>query len=734
MAYHPASIGGPRIYNPQNIDTRRIHPAAIGVNFDPSKYPPVNMQANIPPSSPAMKDTLPPYQPQSHSQSTMNEKSTLEAYGERNDVDFDSVSGKYDPESTGLVVGQKPSLREKVNNLSKAKKAFLALAIVYFTFVLTHKIAGAFGGHHGHHKHHGVQQWREGHSTSSHFVPCNGGRPEKVEQFDVVPTVYGTALQVEGEQKTANATFSVPFNRRKGLNINFKGLQGNVIISRSDVTSEGRHAPTELIIESLFQGVVSGVEMKAGEWVDELTINSEEAIDHRIHLVLPSHKHRIPSLKISSTDSIRFELAPSAQDLTFKDLTLKSETGDIIVPSLVGSRVEVDATAGTIGGTYNVSQALVLKTVTGNIDAKVHVTEPWNGPHQRPPPPHKGGKGEGRPKHHDDDDHDHKDKSHDEDSDDDDGGHHEKRSRHHKKDKKHKSKKRDHKKKRRDHPHHKKNKPSKRSWFSRWFGKSDGPSDRHPHPPPPPPPRPAFIGAFSTTGSVNLTVLSQGSYTSSIVKAISKTNNISVHHAENFRGEYDISSFVGNYTLSIPEKYKDHHVLEQIVGEKGGRERGLVGFKRPKGEHPPEKKQPPSKGHNFGKRDEVPVEDEDGEHEDWFDILQYADIEEDLDALDAPPPRPEGDHPPPPPPHEGPGGPGGPPQPPSPPHGPPGSPPPPPPPPHGPPGGEHPHPPPPPPHGPPRGPHRPHGSPPHLPPGHSRVVAHTDIGNVQLVL
>ncbi|WWC67269.1 uncharacterized protein I206_101177 [Kwoniella pini CBS 10737] len=721
MAYHPASIGGSHIYNSHSqFDSSRIHPASIGSTFDPSKYPPIKMEeGNNIPTSPT-KDILPSYQ------TTMNEKSPIEVYGERNDVEVES--GKYDPESTGLVVGGgKSTIREKVNKLSKVKKAFLALAVVYFTFVLTHKAAGALaGGHHGHHKHHGIQPWRE--VAPGPFAPCDGLTHDQMpENFNIVPTVYGTALTLEGEQKTANATFSIPFNRRKGLNINFKGLEGNVIISRSDITSESRHSPSELIVESLFEGDVSGVEMKAGEWFDELTINSEDAIGHRIHLVLPSQKHRLPSLTISSTNSINFELATSAQDLIFKDLTLKSETGDINVPSLVGGKINLDAVAGTIGGTYNVSQALVLKTVTGNIDAKVHVIAPWHGPHHRPPPPHKG-KGKHGPKHehdNDDDEEDHKHKSeHHDGSDDEDE---EKKHEHHKRNKKHSKKGKKEHKKRKHHDHHKKD---KRSWLSKWFGKFERPS--HPHPPPPPPPRPAFIGAFSTTGSVNLTVLSQGNYTSSIIKAISKTNNVSVQHAENFRGLYEISSFVGNYSLSIPEKYKDHHILEQFVGEKGGKEKGLVGFKRPKGQHSPENNQPPSKGHNLDKRDEG-----EDEMEDWIDIFQFSDVEEEIESTPAPP---KGDHPPPPPPHKGPGGPGGPPPPPhkgpggppSPPHGPPGSPPP-----HGPPGKHHP--PPPPPHGPPKGPGgpggpgRPHG-PPHLPPGHSRVLAHTDIGNVQLVL
>ncbi|WVW81318.1 hypothetical protein I302_103309 [Kwoniella bestiolae CBS 10118] len=645
-----------------------------------------------------------------------DEKSAVDFYRDEENVDVSKIH----PASVGSpTAAYIPQIIESTKKpLSKWKKALLALAVVWFTFTVFGHI-----GRHGHGHKHGVSQWR-GQAGKDGFTPCGGdgfGRSQE-DEMTVVPTVYGTALALEDNQQTANATFSIPLSRRKTFNLNFKGAEGNVIISKSEVTPQDDERSAQIIVESTYEGDVEGVEMRSGEWADELVVSSNEMNNHKIYLILPSSETRVrSSLFISSSKSLNFEIDPSAQGITFRDLKLHSESGDINVPSLVGSKVELETTTGAVGGVYNVSKALILKTVTGNISAAVHVLPPWDGPSRRPPPPHGGDKH--KPKHDDDK---HRPKHHDDDDDEEEEHHH----KHHKK-----SKSKHHKK--RSHHHHKKDehsKQKKRSWFSSLFSSHPPPP---PPPPGPPPPEPAFIGATSITGSVNLTILSQGSYTSSEIRASSTSNNVTIQHAENFRGFYDISTSIGQYNVSIPEKYKDHHILTTGVTETGGFEHGLVGFKRPKGEEPPKKKLPPG-GDERVKRE-------------WDDEV-YEDEAFEGEYPPPPPGPPKGEHPPPPPPPHGP--PKGE-HPPPPPHGPPGGELPPPPPPHGPPGGEHPPPPPPPP-GPPKGDHPPppppggdhrppppHGPPggpprgPHLPPpppGHSRVFAHADIGNVQIVL
>ncbi|WWC90148.1 uncharacterized protein L201_005081 [Kwoniella dendrophila CBS 6074] len=657
-------------------------------------------------------------------------------------VDF----SKLHPASFGTttpVIASRPTNTDKqrVTRTSKVKRTFLALILVYFVLVGLGKLGKLVAPGHGHKHHHQNKQfetglrWR-GHTFRHHgyvddmqyIKPCNG-MSEIKNEFSVIPTSYGSPILLEGEQKTANASFTIPFNRGKTLNINFEGVEGNVLISRDSALS-GRHSTSEIIVESLFENDVNGVEMKSNDWVNDLTITAENMIDHRVHIILPAEKSRIPTLSISTNKSLQFEIDPSAQDVFFKSLKLKSENGDLDVSAIKASEINLETTTGAIGGTYNVSKALVLKTITGNIDAKVHVLEPWNGPHRRPPPPHHG-EPPHKPGHHDDGDDDHKHKPKHHDGKEDDSSDDEEEHRHHKKDKRGQTHKREHKKKRHDHLH-KKDKHPKKSWLSKLLGGSDEKHrHHHDHPHGPPPPEPAFIGAFSTTGSVNLTVLSQGSYRSSIIKAFSKTNNVSVEHAENFRGEYDVSTFVGEYTVEVPEKYKDHHIIAEGKSETGGFQKGLVGFKRPKGEHPPHRKQPPSKNETdveeiLEKRSTLDGNEEEASEyvqddmENWFNILEAA-LEDDNKDFDF-------EHPPSPPPHKGPEN-----------H--PHPPPPPPPGPSEPPHKghrEHPHPPSPPHRGPhePHGPHGPHGPPhrPPPPPGHSRVFAHTDIGSVQVVL
>ncbi|WRT63258.1 uncharacterized protein IL334_000161 [Kwoniella shivajii] len=576
--------------------------------------------------------------------------------------EFDSKV--YHPASIGLIVGQ-PEQAKNHRNVSKIRKALLALIVFYFSFVTITKLGKHVSGRRGHgHKHeHGEfkdvgsindHTYSHDHDAWSEVRPCNGMKDTQKEEFTIIPTAYGDAMNIEDEQRTANASFAIPFNKKNAFNINFNGLHGNVIVSRSDVSSQGeRHAPTAVIVESTFENDVQGVEMKHNEWANELTINSEDLAEHVVHIILPARKNKISSLSVTSTKTLNFVLDSSAQDVVFKHLSLKSESGDINVPALKGGKVELETTTGAVGGTYNVSKALILKTITGDIKAGVHVLPPWNGPHHRPP--HKNESAIDRPEHkfkHDDHHH-------------------------------HQEEKHEHKHKGQRHDHHKS--PKSRSWLASLFSKRP----EHPHHGP----EPVFIGAFSTTGSVNLTILSQGNYTSSVIRSFTKTNNVSIQHAENFRGFYRIGTFVGEYEVEVPEKYKTQHVLKEGTSETGGFQEGLVGFKRPHGQEPPKRKEPPSKG----KRDEI----EDEIEVDWLDIAE--------DGPQGPPHKghkghkgPQG---PPSPPHKGPGGP---------PH-----------PPHKGPGG--------PPHPPHRGPGGPHHPPP-PPPGHSRVFAHTDIGSVQVIL
>ncbi|WVQ64353.1 uncharacterized protein L199_002515 [Kwoniella botswanensis] len=673
-----------------------------------------------------------------------DEKSAVVFYHDEQDI------SKIHPASIGnggIRLPTEADLEKKKKVLPKWKKALVALALVWFTYT----VFGHIGGKgHGHHQ--GVDQWK-GYEYGSKdvFSPCHGDgkfAPQE-DELKVIPTVYGTSISLEDNRQIANASFSIPLHRRKAFNVHFgPNVDANIIISKSEITSQDdeESAHGQIIVESSYENEndVQGVEMKSGEWFDELSISAEGSVSHKVHLILPSSKSFISSpISISSAQSLNFEIDSSASGTTFRDLKLKSDSGDINVPSIVGARVELESTTGTVGGIYNVSKALILKTVTGNIDAKVHVLPPWNGPSRRPPPPH-GGDDKHKPKHHKDDDDEHKPKHHDHDEHDEDEGeeqHEEREHRHHKKSKHHK--KRQHHKKRHD-------KHSRRSWLSSLLSPFAKPPPPPPGPPGPPPPKPAFIGANSIKGSVNITILSQGSYTSSEIRASSTSNNVTIQHAENFRGFYDISSSIGKYNVSVPEKYKDHHVLTVGETEHGGFQHGLVGFKRPKGEKPPKKKLPPGNETDF----EVDMDSEadmEMEKREWNDQPRDGpEGEHPPPPPHGPPSPPKGDHPPPPPPP--PHGPEGHPPPPPPPHGPPGPPkgdhppPPPPPGPPGPPKGDHPppppppggeHPPPPPPDGPPRGPpgpgpFPPPGPPP--PPGHSRVFAHADIGNVQIVL
>ncbi|WWD22727.1 hypothetical protein CI109_107220 [Kwoniella shandongensis] len=617
------------------------------------------------------------------------------------ELGFDSVtttpfdSRKYHPASIGILQrsdeqedGRTYITRAKdgYRGLSKVKKALVALAVVWFTLAAAHKTANfvTSAGHRHHHDRH-EDKWIE---YSMNGVVYDRQRPSHLpdetpdchdfaHKFDYVPATYDQAFSINGDLSVANASWPVLLNRGRNFELNFDGIAGNVVISRSgdQFTEDDRHAPVIVTLESTWSGEgVEGVKMMTNEETSMLSLSpasEENDVSHTVHIVLPAQKRRISSLSISSTKSLKLDIHSSAEDVVFKHLSVKSESGDISLPAIIAGRLELETSAGGINGTYNVSRALVLRTITGDINAEINVVPLFppgpHGPnhtHPHHPPHHKQDEEFDLDESHVDRPHDH----HDHHEHRDDHDHHERRhDKHHKHEKKHKK-------------HHKKHEHKPSSWLPlSWF---------RPHHPPPdhrPPPRPVFIGAFSTTGTINLNVTRQPPFVSSDIKAFSHTGHVTVQAAKTFHGLYEIGTFQGKYEVSVPESFKHHKVLEEVKGEIGGRQKGLV----------------------FGPPPHRNVTEVEGE-------LQ----EEDLAQRDDEDHRP--DHPPSKGPHGPPGhGHDGPPD--HPPHGPPHHPP------HGPP--HHP------PHGPPH--HPPHGPPPHHPPpppGSSRVSAHTDVGDVKVIL
>ncbi|OCF34828.1 hypothetical protein I316_03373 [Kwoniella heveanensis BCC8398] len=598
-----------------------------------------------------------------------DEKSALPAYDsphspiDEKDLDVRVLH----PASIGLVVDRSTifqATKSKVQGLSKLKKALIALAVVWFTLIIANK-SGFKAHHHGsRHGHHGDDPvtWREAtgdHHGRPHFGafgpdghpdPAFGGdkdcvkRPtypvDLADDLEITPTVYGTAVTRTDEEgmivNSANATFSVPISRGKIFDLKFDGIDGEVVVSRSDVSSESPEtAEAEIIVESTSVDQPAGVVFKSTYKLSQLTITpDEQTTSHKVHLVLPAHASRLRTLSITSSKSLDFKIDDSALDVEFNHVFLRSDLGDINVPAISGGFVELETLTGSVGGTYNVSRGLAIRTLSKDIDAKVHVLPPWQGP-SRPPPPHKGGDKDKRPPppphkggekdkrpppppedghkgkrppppppppgHDDEPEHDHE---HDKDELDREPGHeheHKKRKeKHHKKhkhEKKHKDKHhKKHKHHEREHEHeHEHEHHDRPSWIMSLF------SSHQPHPPPPPPPpppgpRPVFIGVSSISGNVNLTILSQDVWTSSEIKADTKVANVSIVHAESFRGNYEVSTLKGSFNVSIPETYKDHKIVDEGVSETGGFRSGIVGYKRPEGEEPPHVPDTPNKG------------------------------------------------------------------------------------------------------------------------------------------
>lgn len=330
------------------------------------------------------------------------------------------------------------------------------------------------------------------------------------------------------------------------------GPEVRMIISKDDIEA------MQVIVESAWTGEEPSVEMATSKKVNALSIGDDEA-SHIIHLILPRDAYRVPKLNIRAPNGIPIEFHSSVQDfeepLHFAGLTIASE-GDIAVPdNMLVKTARLHSTSGDITGSYNVSRAIVLKTITGNIDASVWV-------HHLPPPPHGPHGPHGPPK-----------KEHEEDEEVVEDLFMGRRSLFGKakNDKDHKKHDKD------DKHHHHDHKPPHR-----------------PHHPPPPPP-PVFVGAFSINGSIDLNVLPHrypDPLLSVIVKSFTESGNVFVHVSRFFKGFFKAEAFDGELDLATgPNKTIEY--LKEIVTEKGHIVEGLIlpnGTHGPRGPpHPPKK-------------------------------------------------------------------------------------------------------------------------------------------------
>ncbi|TYJ57470.1 hypothetical protein B9479_001787 [Cryptococcus floricola] len=608
------------------------------------------------------------------------------------------------PASIGLRVGGgsvAQRAKDKYANMSKMKKALVALAVVWFTLIIAQKTAAGFSGphHHGRHHHHqgpefGMEQWGNFDGPEGRPLPPmefghHGVHPHhhQPEDLAVIETVYGEA-SVVGEATAAKASFPIHLGRGNHLDLDFKG-EGKLVVSRTAEETEG--PIVNVVVESTWTGEVEGVEMKSDERSHALSVESSESSSHIVHLVLSAKQDKLPSISIRSSKDIDLTIDPSAQDVRFKHLSLKTDSGNINLSEVVAGKLDAETISGNVGGTFNVSRAIIFKTVTGDIDATVNVQPLFpppphhNGTHSHPPPPpHKGGKGEHKPHHP---------------------------PKHGKGEPEFHHKRGEEFENRPEHPEEREEKPG---WFSMF---KSGPPKKPEHRGPPPP-KPVKVGAFSSTGAITLHVHSPP-FVSTETKAHSHTGDVKVVAPRKFHGFYDIGTFKGSYKVETKDG-KVNKVFDEFVGEEGGKQSGLV---FPEHRNGTEKVEGDFEKRSFD------------EEEFEFDGELFEAPAEGA-PRDGPPPREGEDGHPPPPPHHKPGK-----------GGKDGEHPPPPPPHHRPgkgPDGEHPPPPPPggkkpkgpkgprPPKGPGGPPRRPHGPPP--PPGHSEVFAHTDVGDVLVVL
>lgn len=468
---------------------------------------------------------------------------------------------------------------------------------------------------------------------------------------------------------TANATFPLPqgkHHRHRSIAVDIpEGVDARVVVSREDVES------ARLIVESTWAGedlVLDDLSVSSGSWYDSLSLvpTSTES-SHIVHVVVPLGARAVPALYLNSIKTIELAVHPSADDLRFKSVSAKT-TEDIIFPSIQAGDVHLETVAGDVKGEFNVSRAIVFRTITGDIDVTVNVVPCHHGHKGNHTHPHK-------PHNLTESEHEHEHK--------------------HKKDKahgKHKSKRDvdedddEEKPKSRhgwwpfgsdeveDHddfdvefddldefemppppshepgphgppppppppphgppppphhggppppppppppPHHGGPPPPGPPPHGPKPGKGKG-KGKHPHPPHHPPhhgpPPPVFIGGFSNTGSVSLTVHAPH-FVSTVIKAISHTGHVTVKD-KSFKGLFEAGTFVGNATITVGDD-KEVKIIKEVVGEKGGFVKGFVKPKNGTFPHP----HPPKKGQKGKKEDEH-------EHDEGVEVDVDVDFED----------------------------------------------------------------------------------------------------------
>ncbi|OWZ36375.1 hypothetical protein C343_00465 [Cryptococcus neoformans C23] len=474
--------------------------------------------------------------------------------------------------------------KDKYAGLSKVKKALVALAVVWFALAIGHQAARLVGGKCHHHAHHaaaefGVKQWEKDHSSHRFGSPvflgdgphgCHGGPKDRAsEELSSVATVYQSINVIGNDDATkilsANASFPLKLGHGKHFDLNFQG-EGNVIISKAEEGSED--STVNVLVESTWSSEEDdGVKMMSGKHSHALSVVSSESSSHIVHLVLPANTKRLPSISIFSTKDLKLDIHPSVQDIHVGKLSVKSESGDIKLPTLAVKKLVAETITGDVGGNFSVSNSFVVKTVTGNINATVNVV-----PHS-----HLGDE----PNFHDfDAEHEHKrlHSLHGE----------------HKRKKKHSG--------RRLHPEEER--PSK--WPLNLF-KSKKENDEPEHAPLPP----VFIGAFSTSGHIFLEIF--GPNISTETNVFSHTGDVNIHHDSSFHGLYEVGSLKGSYDVIIREG-RERQVLEEYITEEGGKQKGLAFISKHNKTEDSHKKRhfrnadsfddefppPPGKGHGSG--------------------------------------------------------------------------------------------------------------------------------------
>ncbi|WOO76587.1 uncharacterized protein LOC62_01G000214 [Vanrija pseudolonga] len=353
---------------------------------------------------------------------------------------------------------------------------------------------------------------------------------EGAEPFVRVPATYAPSsiwdMTNDGQVwQTANA--SLPL-RRRPLSVQFAdAADARVVVSRGDADKGA------VFVESTWEGKgpASGVELALGA-SDFLFVNGSQG-EHVVHIVLPSESKGIKDLSVSGAN-VRLELHSTAAGVRFKHLAVHA-TGSVHLPEVIAKAVEIESPTGDIEGHFNVSRHLALRTVTGNINATVHVR-----------PPH----------HHKDHDHDgHKDHDHDKDDD----GHHDKHGPHHGDD------------------HHHKHGEEERAVMGRmpcggqkkrglglfaWI-RGDHPD----HPKRPPFRLPVFIRATSVSGHVEVRVR-KPHFVSTHTVARSATGNVKLLGLPSFHGYFRAAARVGTVKVKAgPKEIKYFHEKESETGK-----------------------------------------------------------------------------------------------------------------------------------------------------------------------